>query len=123
MLFMEALEMLKSGKDVSRQSWSEEDGYLTFMSGMKHIWKILIKPQPNAGNHIFSVEELLADDWSEFDSNKFAEKKTVGEGMHTLTLGEMPAHGLGKTHSVNTSSQGSSQPHNNMQPTVENSVE
>lgn len=74
MLFIEALEALKSGKHISRLSWSEEDGYLTFMPGMKHIWKIIIKPQPNAGNHILSVEELNASDWEEFDLNKFAEK-------------------------------------------------
>ena len=30
---------------------------------MKHAWKIITHPAPNAGNHIFSVEELSADDW------------------------------------------------------------
>ena len=48
---------------VARKSWSEQDGYLIFLSGMKHAWKIITHPAPNAGNHIFSVEELSADDW------------------------------------------------------------
>lgn len=74
MLFMEALTLLKSGKHVSRECWSEEDGFLAFMPGMKHVWKIIIKPQPNAGNHILSVEDLEAQDWQEFDMAKFAPK-------------------------------------------------
>lgn len=63
MLFAKALEALKSNKMVSRESWKEEDGYLALMPGMKHIWKILPYPNPNAGNHVISVEELEANDW------------------------------------------------------------
>jgi hypothetical protein len=40
---------------------------------MKHVWKILPYPNPNAGNHILSVEELEADDWKEYDPNDFKE--------------------------------------------------
>lgn len=74
MLFMEALKLLEDGKNVSRKCWKDEDGYLTLMSGMKYVWKILITPQPNAGNHILSVEDLKSDDWEEFDLNKFSAK-------------------------------------------------
>jgi hypothetical protein len=63
MLFVEALEALKAGKQVVRRSWGETDGYLTFLAGMNHVWKIITSPAPNAGNHIFSVNELSADDW------------------------------------------------------------
>lgn len=63
MLFSEALEALKEGKNVARESWLENDGYLALMKGMKHVWKIIPHPNPNAGNHVFSVEELSADDW------------------------------------------------------------
>lgn len=63
MLFAEALQELKAGKSIARESWKEEEGYLVFMKGMKHIWKIITLPNPNAGNHILSVEELDADDW------------------------------------------------------------
>ncbi len=41
---------------------------------MKHAWKIITSPAPNAGNHIFSVAELAADDWVEYNESKFAPK-------------------------------------------------
>ena len=63
MLFAEALSALKEGKNVVREVWQEADGFLALMRGMKHVWKILPYPNPNAGNHILSVEELEADDW------------------------------------------------------------
>lgn len=66
MLFADALDCLKNGELVKRASWSDADGYLVFLKGMKHVWKILTNPNPNAGNHIFSVEELCADDWISF---------------------------------------------------------
>lgn len=63
MLFAEALELLKAGEHVVREGWTLEEGYLTFLEGMNHVWKIITHPGPNAGNHIFSVNELGADDW------------------------------------------------------------
>lgn len=74
MLLAEALELLKKGKIVSRECWLETDGYLALMHGMTHIWKVMLKPQPNAGNYIMSLEDMLADDWAEYDSAKFALK-------------------------------------------------
>lgn len=74
MLFQEALEMLKQGKNVSRAAWSREDGYLVLLTSMKHVWKILTYPGPNAGNHIFNVDELSADDWQEYDAAAFEPK-------------------------------------------------
>ncbi len=67
MKFQEALELLQQGHVLCRESWTMEDGYLTFMPGMKHIWKIVLNPSPNAGNYIFSVEDLTASDWKKFD--------------------------------------------------------
>lgn len=67
MFFMEALEEMKNRKMVARKSWPAEEGYLVFMAGMTHVWKIIGHPKPNAGNHIFSVEELSADDWEVVD--------------------------------------------------------
>lgn len=63
MLFAEALQQLKDRKMVARKSWAASEGYLVLLSGMKHCWKIITTPGPNAGNHIFSVDELSADDW------------------------------------------------------------
>lgn len=77
MLFAEALKLLKEGKCVSRTSWTEEDGYLVLLQGMKHAWKILTKPNPNAGNHILSVEELEAADWEVYDKTKFVVQTTT----------------------------------------------
>jgi len=63
MLFQEALEQLKARAPVYRKGWNPQDGYLVFMLGMTHVWKIVLHPTPNAGNYIFSVEDLCADDW------------------------------------------------------------
>jgi len=63
MLFQDALKLLVEGENLVRACWKPEDGYLTLLEGMKHVWKIITVPGPNAGNHIFSVEELSADDW------------------------------------------------------------
>lgn len=66
MLFDEALAMLKEGHAMHRELWSLEDGYLQIMPGMKHVWKIVLLPNPNAGNYIFSIEDFDASDWQEF---------------------------------------------------------
>jgi len=66
MLFAEALDLLKSGEIMHRRGWAIEEGYLTLMCGMTHIWKIQLHPNPNAGNYIFSVEDLSSDDWQPF---------------------------------------------------------
>jgi hypothetical protein len=63
MLFLEALDSLRSGNAVRRQSWPEQEGYLKVLPGMKFVWKIVLQPNPNAGNFIFSIEDLLGDDW------------------------------------------------------------
>lgn len=74
MLLKEALEELKNGTTMHRLAWTLEDGYLKLMPGMTHVWKIVLKPSPNAGNYIFSYEDLVADDWQQF---KFAEEDAV----------------------------------------------
>lgn len=66
MLLQGALEQLKSGAELHRTGWIPQDGYLVFMPGMSHVWKIVLKPTPNAGNYIFSMEDLMADDWELF---------------------------------------------------------
>lgn len=68
MLFLEALEQLKARVPVYRKGWDPQDGYLVFMPGMTHVWKIVLHPNPNAGNYIFSVEDLCAADWEVFSS-------------------------------------------------------
>ena len=70
MLFAEALQALKDGKNVKRECWEVEEGYMKLLRGMKHVWKILIHPAPNAGNHIFSAAELEADDWQVWEDEK-----------------------------------------------------
>ena len=67
MLLKDAIELLKAGKCVCRTVWTIEDGYLSLMAGMTHIWKVVIKPTTNAGNYIFSLEDLIAEDWKVFE--------------------------------------------------------
>ena len=63
MLFADALVQLQAGVPMRRAAWSIDEGYLQLMSGMKHVWKIMLVPNPNAGNFIFSMEDFLGDDW------------------------------------------------------------
>lgn len=67
MLLQDALTCLRAGKQMHRRAWGIDEGYLSLMKGMTHVWKVVIKPTTNAGNYIFSVEDLLADDWQEFE--------------------------------------------------------
>lgn len=67
MLFMEALEQLKEGATMRRTAWPMEEGYLKLLPGMKFVWKIVLLPNPNAGNFIFSVEDFLGSDWEKFE--------------------------------------------------------
>lgn len=66
MLLVDALNELKAGKNVCRAVWGMDDGYLALMPGMSYVWKIVLKPNPNAGNYIFLLADLEADDWQEF---------------------------------------------------------
>ncbi len=66
MLFLEALKELEAGAAMRRSSWDPDEGYLKLMPGMKFIWKIVLVPNPNAGNFIFSLEDFNGDDWVEF---------------------------------------------------------
>jgi len=70
MLFSEALEQLQHGETMCRESWTLEDGYLKLMPGMKFVWKIVLLPNPNAGNYIFCVEDFLGCDWKKFEAPK-----------------------------------------------------
>lgn len=70
MLFKEALELLHEGKPMHRCAWPIDEGYLSLMPGMKHVWKVILVPNPNAGNFIFSLEDFEADDWKEYDVPK-----------------------------------------------------
>lgn len=66
MLFTEALQRLEEGAAMRRSAWPEIEGYLKLLPGMGHVWKIVLKPNPNAGNFIFSVEDFKSTDWVEF---------------------------------------------------------
>jgi hypothetical protein len=70
MMFEEALTCLKAGKSLHRASWDTKEGYLQIMKGMKHVWKIMLEPSPNAGNFIFAIDDFSADDWQEFELPK-----------------------------------------------------
>lgn len=75
MLFAEALEQLKAGEAMRRESWDYSEGYLKIMPDMLHVWKIVTKPNPNAGNFIFAVADFDADDWVKYVSPPKEEAK------------------------------------------------
>lgn len=66
MLFADALVQLQARVPMFRKGWDPQDGYLSFMPGMTHVWKIVLHPNPNAGNYIFSYEDFISDDWEVF---------------------------------------------------------
>lgn len=70
-MFDEALSALQDGDFVSRNRWDETGEYLVLLPGMTYMWKILTTPNPNAGNWLPFVSDLLADDW------KVVLKKTI----------------------------------------------
>ena len=70
MLFSDAMVQLKARVPVYRTDWEPQDGYIVFMPGMKHVWKIVLHPTPNAGNYIFSVEDIDSDKWEVFTELK-----------------------------------------------------
>lgn len=72
MLLSEALVQLKARVPVYRTGWNPQDGYLTLMPGMTHVWKIVLHPAPNAGNYIFSLDDLESDDWDVYTASKVA---------------------------------------------------
>ena len=79
MLFSEALQQLQNGLAMRRNAWAASEGYLMLMPGMKHVWKVMMEPNPNAGNFIFSVEDFLADDWEQFVFNPVVVEASVAE--------------------------------------------
>lgn len=85
MLFQEALDQLKARVPVYRKGWDPQDGYLTLMPGMSHVWKIVLHPNPNAGNYIFSVEDLSCDDWDVF----VVAKPAIEEDCTEIAQGEI----------------------------------
>lgn len=63
MFFKEALDALLEGHYISRNSWDVTGEYCVLLPGMPYIWKILTQPNPNAGNWLPLLADLLADDW------------------------------------------------------------
>lgn len=79
MLFNDALAGLQAGKQWRRAGWDINEGYLSLMPGMTHVWKVVIVPTTNAGNFIFSLEDFLANDWQEFHMPKEAVEADCAE--------------------------------------------
>jgi hypothetical protein len=73
MQFMEAVSNLENGKYVARGAWDHSGEYIVLMPGMQYIWKIMTIPNPNAGNWIPLMSDIMADDW------KVVERKKVNE--------------------------------------------
>lgn len=67
MLFLEALAQLKAGDAMRRTAWADSEGYLKVLPDMDYVWKIVTRPNPNAGNFIFSIADFDGDDWVKFE--------------------------------------------------------
>lgn len=70
MLFLEALAQLKAGDAMRRTAWADSEGYLKVLPGMSYVWKIVLVPNPNAGNFIFSLADFEGDDWVKYEEPK-----------------------------------------------------
>lgn len=75
MFLKEALQLLKDGAQLYRTGWLVKDGYIVLMPGITHVWKVVIQPQPNAGNFMWSYEDLIGGDWEVFTMAKPEEVK------------------------------------------------
>ena len=64
MKFEQVVQGLVAGDYMQRDAWKETGEYVVLMPGMNTIWKILVQPQPNAGNWLPLMADILAEDWS-----------------------------------------------------------
>lgn len=71
MLFSEALKELEAGKQVVREGWNKDFGYLTLLPGAPYIWRVSIcGDKVNAGGYPFVVEDYNANDWKVWKDEK-----------------------------------------------------
>lgn len=70
MNFQEAFKLLQDGKYVMRKEWLASGEYCILLPGMPYIWKILLVPNPSAGNWLPLMADLLADDWMTVEEAK-----------------------------------------------------
>jgi uncharacterized protein DUF2829 len=61
MNFNHAIQQMKMGNCVKRNGW--EDGYCCLMPDMAYLWRIITKPQANAGNFLPTLSDIEAEDW------------------------------------------------------------
>lgn len=74
MLFLEALQAMKDGKQVIRAAWASDFGYLTLLPGAPYIWRVnIMGDKVNAGGYPFIVEDYDADDWKLWEAKKVEE--------------------------------------------------
>lgn len=82
MTFQEAYELLQQGKYLTRDFWNVTGEYCILLPGMPYIWKILMIPNPSAGNWLGTIEDMNATDW------KIVEKKEAEEPKEIPVIGE-----------------------------------
>lgn len=56
------LQAVMNGQQVSRPCWPEGE-YVVHLPGMPYLWKIMTLPNPNAGNWIPTLDDLMASDY------------------------------------------------------------
>lgn len=86
MNFQEAYAQLKAGQYMQRAEWNTSGEYCILLPGMPYIWKILLIPNPSAGNWLPTCADFDANDWNVFERAVPAE--VTAEAIDTVTVSE-----------------------------------
>lgn len=81
MNFAEALEALKDGRQVVRDCWDEDTGYLVLMPNVDYVWKVAVLAggKVNAGGYPFLVEDYEASDWMLLSEKCYSESVELAD--------------------------------------------
>lgn len=71
MKYEEAVQLLLSGKYVSRIAWQSQNGYLAYLPGLSHFLQVVTQPSPNVTAWAAEIDSSNAEDWIEIQPFTF----------------------------------------------------